>query len=173
MPYQPVGYWDTHDNGHTRVAKMKKMIDRPVAQLIRDLRDRGLLERTLVVLASEFSRDGLLEGRESQPARLHSSSAVAERMPDMKHYGMHAHFADAGSILLFGGGIKKGFAYGTTADEHPCRTVDKPVFIEDLHATLYQAMGISPQLAYDVERRPFYVTRDGLGKPILDVLART
>ncbi len=53
-----------------------------------------------------------------------------------------------------------------SADERPCSTVRDPVDIEDLHATLYKAMGISPRLAYEVEQRPFYVTRDGLGKPI-------
>ncbi|MBM3945734.1 MAG: DUF1501 domain-containing protein, partial [SAR202 cluster bacterium] len=44
------------------------------------------------------------------------------------------------------------------------------VIIEDLHATIYSAMGISPRLAYTVEQRPFYVTRDGVGKPIRDIL---
>jgi hypothetical protein len=144
------------------------MIDRPIAQLVRDLDDRGLLERTLIVLASEFSRDVLVEGKENQQTKI-GGAAIAQRMPDEKHYGMHAHFAEAGSILLFGGGIKRGYAYGTTSDEHPCKTLDKPVVIEDLHATLYHAMGISPRLAYEVERRPFYVTRDGVGKPIMDV----
>ena len=92
------------------------------------------------------------------------------RSPDtineLVHYGMHRHFTDAGSVLLFGGGIKKGHLHGATADERPCSTVRDPVVIEDLHATLYKAMGISPKLAYEVEKRPFYVTRDGLGQPI-------
>ena len=52
----------------------------------------------------------------------------------------------------------------------PCTTIDKPVVIEDLHATLYHAMGVSPQFAYEVEWRPFYVTRDGVGKPITEIL---
>jgi hypothetical protein len=45
------------------------------------------------------------------------------------------------------------------------------VVIEDLHATIYRALGISPRLSYDIERRPFYVTRDGVGKPITEVFA--
>ena len=45
------------------------------------------------------------------------------------------------------------------------------VVIEDLHATIYRALGISPKLAYTVEERPFYVTRDGLGKPIDSLFA--
>jgi hypothetical protein len=84
---------------------------------------------------------------------------------------MHRHFTEAGSVLLFGGGMKRGHAHGTTADERPCRTIKDPVVIEDLHATLYKAMGISPKLSYVVEERPFYVTRDGLGKPIESLFA--
>ncbi len=170
IPYKPFGYWDTHESGHSRTVALKKMIDRPVAQLIRDLRERGLLDRTLVVLASEFSRDVLIEGKDEQRARL-GTAAIAATMEDERHYGMHAHFADAGSILVWGGGFKRGFAYGRTADEHPCKTIENPVCIEDLHATFYRAMGISPRQSYTIERRPFYVTRDGNGKPIRDLFA--
>jgi hypothetical protein len=170
VPYKPFGYWDTHENGHEETVKLKQMIDRPVAQLIRDLRQRGLLERTLVVLASEFSRDVLIEGKENKRARV-GKAAIAPTMRDKRHYGMHAHFADAGSILLWGGGVNRGVAYGETADEHPCKAISKPVGIEDVHATLYRAMGISPRLSYDVERRPFYVTHDGRGKPIRELIA--
>jgi hypothetical protein len=167
IPYKPFGYWDTHENGHATVAQLKRQIDRPIAQLIRDLRDRGLLDRTLVVLASEFSRDVMLEGKEGK----FSDGGVKQppHMTEPKHYGMHAHFADAGSVLMWGGGIKQGFAYGTTQDEHPCKTTSNPVEIEHLHATIYRAMGISPQQAYEVERRPFYVTRDGVGRPIQEL----
>jgi hypothetical protein len=88
---------------------------------------------------------------------------VPPTLTEMKHYGLHRHFTGAGSVLLFGGGVKKGLLYGKTADERPCTTVEKPIRIEDLHATIYRAMGISPKLAYEVERRPFYVTKDGKG----------
>jgi len=54
--YVPFVHWDTHENGHTTLARMKQEIDRPVATLILDLKQRGLLDRTLVVIASEFSR---------------------------------------------------------------------------------------------------------------------
>jgi hypothetical protein len=67
---------------------------------------------------------------------------------------------------MFGGGMKRGNLYGRTADERPCKAIENPVKIEDLHATIYRALGIPADLAYDVEQRPFYVTRDGLGKPI-------
>src|SRR5438045_6909535 len=61
--YIPFEYWDTHDNGHTRTIELKRAIDAPIAQLVRDLEARGLLDRTLIVLASEFSRDMLTEGK--------------------------------------------------------------------------------------------------------------
>src|SRR2546423_9374223 len=61
--YIPFQYWDTHENGHTRMVDLKKSIDAPIAQLVLDLEQRGLLNRTLIVLASEFSRDMLVEGK--------------------------------------------------------------------------------------------------------------
>jgi hypothetical protein len=67
---------------------------------------------------------------------------------------------------MFGGGVKKGFLYGKTADERPCITVENPVVMEDLHATIYRAMGIPHDLTYVTEKRPVYVTRDGKGKAI-------
>jgi hypothetical protein len=162
--YIPFLNWDTHENGHARAASMKAMIDAPVAQLILDLEERGLLKRTLIVLASEFSRDMLIEGKDT--ARVRVQAKVPDRIEDPKFYGMHRHFTDAGSVLLFGGGIKQGHLHGVTADERPCKTIKDPVKIEDLHATIYRALGIPADLSYDVEQRPFYVTKDGLGKPI-------
>lgn len=168
--YVPFLNWDTHDNGHTRAADLKRQIDAPVAQLILDLEQRGLLDRTLIVLASEFSRDMLTEGKPDQKVK--DQVTVPDTLTEPKHYGMHRHFTDAGSVLLFGGGVKRGSAYGKTADERPCKTIENPVVIEDLHATLYHALGISPKLSYLIEKRPFYVTHDGVGKPVMDVLAR-
>ncbi|MEX0703207.1 MAG: DUF1501 domain-containing protein [Planctomycetales bacterium] len=162
--YVPFLHWDTHDNGHTRLRELKRMIDAPVAQLVLDLEQRGLLDRTLIVLASEFSRDMMLEGRPEEKVK--DQVEVPPKIEELKHYGMHRHFTGAGSVLLFGGGMKRGFVYGETADERPCTTVRDRVVIEDLHATIYAALGISPRLAYEVERRPFYVTRDGEGQPI-------
>ncbi|MGA2497231.1 MAG: DUF1501 domain-containing protein [Tepidisphaeraceae bacterium] len=162
--YIPFLNWDTHENGHTRAAAMKAMIDAPIAQLVLDLEERGLLKRTLIVLASEFSRDALIEGKDTN--RVRDQVRVPDKLQAPQFYGMHRHFTDAGSVLLFGGGIKHGHLHGVTADERPCKTIKDRVMIEDLHATLYRAMGISPRLAYEIEGRPFYVTRDGLGKPI-------
>jgi len=167
--YIPFLNWDTHENGHTRAAAMKEQIDAPIAQLVLDLEERGLLDRTLVIVASEFSRDLLVEGKPDQ--RVKDQVEVPDRITEAKHYGMHRHFTDAGCVLLFGGGIKRGHLHGVTADERPCRTLRDRVIIEDLHATIYRALGIPATLAYEVEQRPFYVTRDGKGK-VIDSLFR-
>ncbi|MFP6584750.1 MAG: DUF1501 domain-containing protein [Candidatus Hydrogenedentota bacterium] len=167
--YVPFEYWDTHENGHTRLKKLKPIIDRPIAQLVLDLEDRGLLDRTIIVIATEFSRDMVTEGKPEN--KVADQVEVPAVMTELKHYGMHRHFTDAGSVLMFGGGVKKGFVYGKTADERPCKTIENPVPIEDLHATIYNAMGISPKTNYFYEKRPFYVTKDGLGIPIADVMA--
>src|SRR5687768_10965089 len=165
--YIPFEYWDTHENGHTRLAKLKEVIDRPIAQLVRDLEARKLLDRTMIVLASEFSRDMMMEGRPE--AVVKDQVQVPDTIAELKHYGMHRHFTDGCSILTFGGGLKKGFLYGKTADERPCKTIENKVVIEDLHATILHAMGIPPTLSYEIEKRPFYVTRDGLGKPVMEL----
>jgi len=162
--YIPFRFWDTHENGHSRVEGMKQSIDRPISQLILDLESRGLLDRTLVVLASEFGRDMLTEGKPGLAVQ--DQVTVPEKMTHPKHYGMHRHFTEATSVLLFGGGIKKGYLHGITADERPCKVVRDPVSIENLHATIYRAMGIPADHAYIVEKRPFYVTKDGKGKAV-------
>jgi len=167
--YIPFLNWDTHEHGHEKLVNMKQAIDAPIAQLVLDLEERGLLNRTLVILASEFSRDALIEGKPDK--RVKDQVPVPDKIDDLKNYGMHRHFTDAASVLLFGGGMKRGHLHGQTADERPCKTLKDRVVIEDLHATLYTALGISPKLAYEVEKRPFYVTRDGVGKAIRPLFA--
>jgi hypothetical protein len=169
--YIPFLNWDTHENGHVRITDMKRMIDGPVAQLVIDLDNRGLLDRTLIVLASEFSRDMMIEGAGANRPEDKNSPVPPDRINDMQFYGMHRHFTQAGSVLMFGGGMKCGHVHGATADERPCKVVKDPVSLIDLHATIYRAMGISPKLAYEVEQRPFYVTEDGKGKPVDAVFA--
>jgi hypothetical protein len=167
--YEPFLGWDTHENGHTRAVRMKQMIDRPVAQLVRDLEQSGHLDRTLIVLASEFSRDMLLEGRPG--AKVKDQVEVPDVVQDIAQYGMHRHFTDGCSMLLFGGGIRKGLVYGRTADERPCETVDKPVVIDQIHQTIYHALGIPRDTHYEVEGRPFYTTPEGLAEPLLELFA--
>jgi len=169
--YVPFLHWDTHENGHTTYARMKKEIDRPIAQLVLDLEERGMLDPTLVVLASEFSRDMMIEGIPGSTAK-DQSRAKADKLGELKHYGLHRHFTGSGSVLMFGGGVKKGFLYGETAPERPLVMTNKSVSIRDLHATLFHAMGISPKTAFDVEKRPFYATEDGKGVPVLELFAK-
>ncbi len=168
--YIPFVHWDTHENGHSTVARVKQEIDRPIAQLILDLESRGLLDRTLVVIASEFSRDMMIEGVPGSTAR-DQSRAPSKTLEEPKHYGLHRHFTGGTSVAMFGGGTKKGFLYGKTADQRPLLAVENPVPVMDLHATIFAAMGISPQTAFEVEKRPFYATRDGHGKPVLDIFS--
>ena len=165
--YIPFRYWDTHENGHTRAITVKQTIDRPIAQLVLDLEERGLLNRTLIVVASEFGRDMIQEGKPDKPVK--DQVKIPERIQDLRQYGMHRHFTEAGSVLLFGGGVKKGHLYGRTADERPCKVVENPIRIEDLHATIYHAMGIPANYGAFVEKRPFYVTKDGKGKPVMEL----
>jgi len=160
--YEPFMGWDTHENGHTRAKDMKKLIDAPIAQLIKDLDKSGHLDRTLVIVASEFSRDMVMEGRPGAEV-LHQVDQP-DIIHDIKNYGMHRHFTDGSSILMFGGGIKKGFVYGKTADERPCKTIEKPIKIERIHQSIYHALGIDPQKHAVVEGRPFYTTPDGVHK---------
>jgi hypothetical protein len=168
--YQPFKHWDTHEKGHTTLKRLKSEIDQPIAQLIRDLEERGMLDRTLVVIASEFSRDMMIEGVPGSNARDQTTHKV-DVISELKHYGQHRHFTGGTSVLMFGGGVKKGFQFGKTADERPFVAVENPLTIEDLHATIFQAMGISPKTSFDIEGRPFYATKDGIGKPAMDIFS--
>jgi hypothetical protein len=167
--YIPFVHWDTHENGHTTAKRLKEEIDRPIAQLILDLEQRGLLDRTLVVLASEFSRDMIIEGVPGSNAR-DQSRAKTDVLKEMIHYGLHRHFTGSSSVLMFGGGVKRGLLYGETAEERPCLVTKNPISLTDLHATIMHIMGISPKTAFEVEQRPFYVTEDGKGQPVMDIL---
>lgn len=169
--YEPFMGFDTHENGHTRMVDMKKMIDAPVAQLIKDLETSGRLDRTLVILASEFSRDMMVEGRPD--AKVLEQVNQPDVLSELKFYGMHRHFTDGCSILMFGGRIKKGFVYGKTAEERPCKSIENPVKIEQIHQTIYHALGIPPDTQYEIEKRPFYTTPDGKGKVIKELLANS
>lgn len=168
--YVPFLHWDTHANGHDTVDRLHKEIDRPVAQLILDLEERGLLDRTLVIVASEFSRDAIMEGKPGSDANDQATHKV-ETITESKHYGLHRHFTGGTSVAMFGGGVKKGFLYGKTADERPLVAVENPVSMMDLHATIMTAMGISPKTEFTIEGRPFYVTEDGKGKAVSEIFA--
>lgn len=171
--YGPFKGFDMHESGQSRMVEMKKQIDGPISQLIRDLDERGMLDRTLVVVATEFGRT-----LAAQPAAGVEPDGAAETqtgeklvIENEKMYGFHGHFSSCNAMLMFGGGFKRGIAYGRTADEHPMVAVEKPVQLTDLHATIYRAMGIPPDHSYVTEGRPLYVTKDGKGKAIEGMLA--
>ncbi len=168
--YEPFYGFDTHENGHTRMRDMKKMIDGPIAQLVKDLDLSGHLDRTMIIVASEFSRDMMVEGRPE--AKVQEQVSQPDIIKDIKFYGMHRHFTDGGSVLLFGGGVKKGFVYGKTADERPCKTIENPIKIDQLHQTMYHALGVDAETNYEIEKRPFYTTPDGKGKAVAELLTK-
>jgi hypothetical protein len=166
--YAPFKGFDMHENGMPRMVDMKKQIDRPIGNLIRELHERGLLERTLVVIATEFGRtiadkpaagtepDGFIE------AATGDNLVVANE----GMFGFHGHFSSGNCMLFFGGGIKKGFVYGKTAERHPMLPIENPVELIDVHATIYKALGIAADTNYVTEGRPVFVTNLGEGRPI-------
>ena len=171
--YGPFKGWDMHENGSKRMVEMKRQVDKPIAQLIRDLHERGLLDRTLVMISTEFGRTIA-----SDPSAGKEPDGFAERhtgeklvLDSDKMYGFHGHFSSGNCLAFFGGGFKKGFVYGKTADQHPMLPMENPVRLEDVHATVYKALGIPADTNYVTEGRPFYVTKDGKGQPIDALLA--
>jgi hypothetical protein len=160
--------FDMHESGKPRMEQMKAQVDRPIGTLIKELKERGLLDRTLVVVATEFGRTIA-----NQPAAGSEPDGFAEKsdgstltIDSEKMYGFHGHFSSCNSMLFFGGGVKKGFAYGKTADHHPMHAIENPVNLSDVHATIYKTVGIPANHHYVTEGRPFYVTNNGKGKAI-------
>jgi hypothetical protein len=172
--YKAFTRFDTHDHGHSRMQKLKREIDSPIAQLVLDLEDRGLLKRTLVVIATEFGRTVALNPKvEGTEEFGFAEKQTGDRLIIAKEemYGFHGHFSSASCMVFFGGGMRQGFVYGKTADRHPMVPVEQPARLIDLHATIYTALGISPQAYRLTEERPFYVTKDGRGRPIQKLFA--
>lgn len=177
FPYRGFCGFDTHLGEGSIYPGLKKRVDVPVSRLIRDLKERGLLQRTLVVVASEFGRtvSGVDSGNSkfSQPDHLSADAAksAAESIVfDEQHlYGFHAHLR-TWSALFFGGGVPEGFVYGKTADEHPMVAVENPVSISDLHATIFHLLGLNPDVYFMDGTRPVYITDNGEGRPIRAVI---
>jgi len=115
------GSWDAHSNlktGHTRLCKQ---VDQPIGALLKDLKQRGLLDETLVVWATEFGRT---------PGSQHSNGR------DHHPYGF--------SVWMAGGGIKGGIAHGAT-DELGFHAVENRHYVTDVHATVMQQLGLDPK----------------------------
>jgi hypothetical protein len=147
------GGWDSHD--YIAVAHKNRMrsIDRPIAGLLRDLRQRGLLDDTLVVWSGEFGRspDNGLRGGQETIGRDHNAKAMA--------------------VWLAGGGTKAGAVVGAT-DEIGQSAVDVVHPIKDLHVTILHLLGLDDRkLTYFHEGRFKQISQTGGGHVIRDVLA--
>ena len=137
--------WDTHNEGQLQQHVLIDQLDQAIAALLRDLEARKRLDRTLVVVATEFGRP-----------------------PEFDGGGGRGHQGAAFSGLLAGGGLKLGQAIGTT-DELGRKIVTRPVSIPDFHATIHHALGINPsEELYDGDR-PVPIT--DRGQPIAELFA--
>jgi hypothetical protein len=139
FPFEPFGGFDTHEHGARHVAALKRMIDEPIARFVRGLDVRGVLDRTLVVVASEFGRTiGPARGGAApgSPARGQEADGSVTTPTDLlalgtiedeAQYGFHAHFDGCTSALLFGAGTPRGTVHGRSSEQHPMIAVADPV----------------------------------------------
>lgn len=134
--------WDHHSNLDVELAYNAGMADQPVAALITDLKQRGLLDSTMVVWGSEFGRTPLGENRNG----------------DVKNVSGRDHHPYGFSMFLAGGGLKGGQVYGAT-DEIGWNAVEKPVHPNDMHATMLHQFGLDHlQLTHRFQGRDFRLT---------------
>jgi uncharacterized protein (DUF1501 family) len=150
--------WDFHGTGPKEdirgglTAKMAAT-DKPVAALINDLKERGLLEDTLIVWGGEFGRTPFREGRTSKGDILGRD-----------------HYPDCFSVMLAGGGVKGGFQFGET-DEMGFGGVKDKVHVHDLQATIMHLLGFDHErLTYRFQGRDYRLT-DVHGHVVKDILA--
>lgn len=151
--------WDTHGTGPSgslNIGFINKCreVDKAITALLLDLKQRGLLEETLVVWGGEFGRTPMQENREGK------QNAFTGR----------DHHADAFTIWMAGGGIKKGTSYGQT-DEIGYNAVEGKVSVYDVQATILQQLGFDHEkLTYEFQGRPFRLT-DVHGSVINQILS--
>lgn len=134
-PFTGFDGFDTHEFGAARIAELKSRIDAPIARLVRNLETRGLLERTLVIVASEFGRTvGHCHGAGADRATVADPSEIV--IDHESQYGFHAHFTGATSMLLFGGGMPRGRVIGRTAELHPMVPIAEAVTASEVRAMI-------------------------------------
>ena len=127
--------WDTHNNHNESVKKLAADIDKPIAALLGDLKQRGMLDDTLVIWGGEFGRTPVSENGNGR---------------DHNHYGM--------TMWMAGGGIRGGMAYGET-DTFGFKAVHNTVHVHDLHATVLALLGLDhTRLTYRYAGRDFRLT---------------
>lgn len=139
--------WDHHGDIENNMRKNSAEIDQPIAALLTDLKQRGMLEDTLVLWGGEFGRTPTSEGGNGR---------------DHNHYGF--------SVWMAGGGIKGGTVYGAT-DEFGFKAQENPTSVHDLHATMLHLLGFNHEkLTYRYAGRDFRLT-DVHGKVVKEILA--
>ncbi len=131
--------WDTHGDNFNQVKTLSETLDPAFATLLSDLKDRGMLENTLVVWMGEFGRTPLINPQ-----------------------GGRDHFPVAWSTVLAGAGVKGGQAYGSTAKDG-MTVADKPVGVADFLATVFTAVGVDPKAENKTwDGRPIPLVKGGV-----------
>ena len=149
--------WDNHGTGEyddikNRLPKLCREVDKAAVALVKDLKQRGLLDDTIVIWGGEFGRTPMNEARGGST------------------YLGRDHHPHAYTMWMAGGGIKPGFSYGQT-DELGYRAVEGQMTVHDLHATILHQMGIDhTKLVYRYQGRPFRLT-DVEGEVVQELLA--
>jgi uncharacterized protein (DUF1501 family) len=139
--------WDHHADIESNLRKNSAEIDQPIAALLTDLKQRGMLEDTLVIWGGEFGRTPVSEGGTGR---------------DHNHYGF--------TVWLAGGGIRGGMTYGAT-DDFGFKAIEKPTSVHDLHATVLHLLGFDHEkLTYRYAGRDFRLT-DVHGQVVREILA--
>ena len=129
------GNWDQHRNLDSGLTRNCRATDKPLAALLKDLKDRGLLDETLVVWGGEFGRT-----------------------PHIKQDDGRDHNSTGFSFWMAGGGVKGGITYGAT-DEHGVAAVEDRMHFHDLHATILHLLGLDHEaLTYKYAGRHFRLT---------------
>ena len=143
--------WDQHNNLPKRIREQCKDTDQPSAALVKDLKQRGLLDETLVVWGGEFGRTVYSQGK-----------------IEKENYGRDHHGRNY-AVWLAGGGLKPGLNYGET-DDYCYNVVENPVHIHDLNATVMHCLGLDHEkLTYRFQGRDFRLT-DIHGNVVKDIL---
>ena len=148
--------WDSHDDLEVQHRNLARQCDQAIGALLTDLKQRGMLEDTLVIWGGEFGRTPVVE----MPTPGANSGKINGR--DHNHYGF--------SMWMAGGGVKGGYVHGAT-DEFGFRAEQDPVHVHDLHATILHLLGFDHEkFTYRYAGRDFRLT-DVHGKVVKEILA--
>jgi hypothetical protein len=144
--------WDHHGNLPNDIRKLAKSVDQPSAALIMDLKQRGLLEDTLVIWGGEFGRTNYSQGKLTKT-----------------NFGRD-HHPRCFTIWMAGAGVKKGLVYGAT-DDFSYNITENPVHVHDFQATMLHLLGVDHEkLTFKHQGRRYRLT-DVHGKVVKDILA--